>query len=44
MRRKRIRVSDQEHARLKEYRDYEYAEDNPLGFIIGQLLEESSDR
>lgn len=40
MRDKRVRVSDEEHARLKRYRDYEYAEGIPLGYVIGQLLEE----
>jgi hypothetical protein len=40
MRDKRVRVSDEEHARLKRHRDYEYAEGIPLGYVIGQLLDE----
>jgi hypothetical protein len=44
MRQKRVRVSDEEHARLKQYRDYEYAESIPLGYVIGQLLDEVEDR
>jgi hypothetical protein len=35
-----VRVSDEEHARLKQYRDYEYSEGIPLGYVIGQLLDE----
>jgi len=44
MRTKRVRVSDEEHARLKEYRDDEYAEGIPLGYVIRQLLDEVGDR
>jgi hypothetical protein len=40
MREKRIRVSDEEHARLKKYRNYEFSEGIPLGYCIGQLLDE----
>jgi hypothetical protein len=40
MREKRVRVSDEEHARLKKYRDIEYSESIPLGYVIGRLLDE----
>lgn len=44
MREKRVRVSDEEHTRLKKYRNYEYAEGIPLGYVIGRLLDEVSER
>jgi hypothetical protein len=44
MREKRVRVSDEEHARLKKYRNYEYAEGIPLGYVIGKLLDEVDGR
>jgi hypothetical protein len=44
MRKKRVRVSDEEHARLKQYRDYEFSEGIPLGYVIGQLLDEVDER
>jgi hypothetical protein len=43
MRTKRVRVSDEEHARLKQYRNSEYSHGIPLGFVIGQLLDEVAD-
>jgi hypothetical protein len=43
MRTKRVRVSDEEHRQLKKYRDYEYSEGIPLGYVIAQLLDEVSD-
>ena len=44
MRDKRVRVSDKEHTELKQYRDHEYAEGVPLGYVIGQLLDEVNQR
>jgi len=40
VREKNIRVSDEELQRLKKYRDEEYDSSIPLGYIIGELIED----
>jgi len=40
VREKNIRVSDEELQRLKKYRDEEYDSSIPLGYIIGELVED----
>jgi len=37
-RKKRIRVSHEELNQLKQYRDSEYDESIPLGFVISELV------
>jgi hypothetical protein len=39
-RNKKIRVSDEELEKLKEYRDSEYDSSIPLGFVLGELVDE----
>lgn len=37
---KNVRVSDEELEKLKQYRDSEYDSSIPLGFVIGELVDE----
>jgi len=39
-RNKKIRVSEEELEKLKQYRDSEYDSSIPLGFVIGELIDE----
>lgn len=39
---KNIRVSDEELERLKQYRDSEYDSSIPLGFVIGELIDDEN--
>ncbi len=34
----KVRLSDEEHKKLKEYRNKEYDETIPLGFVISELI------
>jgi two-component sensor histidine kinase len=38
-RNKKIRVSEEELKKLKEYRDIEYDSSIPLGFVISELVQ-----
>ena len=40
MRSKEIRLSDDEKRRLKQYRDAQFDETVPYGFVVGRLLDE----
>jgi hypothetical protein len=39
-RNKKIRVSEEELKKLKQYRDSEYDSSIPLGFIVGELIDD----
>ena len=39
---KKIRVSEEELEKLKQYRDSEYDSSIPLGFVIGEIVDERS--
>lgn len=39
---KKIRVSEEELEKLKQYRNSEYDSSIPLGFVIGELVDERS--
>lgn len=43
MRRKMVRLSDEEHSRLKKRRDRAYGDGVPLGFVILEAIEEVSE-
>jgi hypothetical protein len=40
MRDNEVRLSDSEKQRLKQYRDAQFDETVPYGFIVGRLLDE----
>jgi hypothetical protein len=43
MRTNEIRLSDSEKQRLREYRNQQFGEQIPFGYVIGHLLEEATE-
>jgi hypothetical protein len=43
MRDNEVRLSDSEKQRLKQYRDAQFDETVPYGFVVGRLLDEVTD-
>jgi len=41
-RNKKVRVSEEELEKLKQYRDSEYDSSIPLGFIIGEIIDDKT--
>jgi hypothetical protein len=40
MRTREVKLSDEEHRALTNYKQEEYPEHTPFGYIIGELIEE----
>lgn len=43
MRSKEIMLSDDEHRLLSEYKQHEYPEHTPFGFIVAELIQEAQE-